>query len=68
MKKQLKKIVLVATFSLISVAAALACNGSLFISEADVAKAQADFARNCPSGSFVTFNIVESGDSFTLVR
>jgi hypothetical protein len=33
-----------------------------------VAKAQRDFARNCPSGSFVTFKIAESGESFTLIR
>lgn len=69
MKKSLKKIALVATFSLVSVTAALAaCNGSLFISEAYVAKAEKDFARNCPSGSFVTFTIVETGESFTLIR
>lgn len=68
MKRQLKKIALVLTFSVCSVAAALACSGTLYFSNADFAQAEKQFYANCPEGSSMTIVNVHTGEDRKLKK
>ncbi len=68
MKKQLKKIALVATFMLCSVVVALACKGTAYFSDADFSGAEKQFYANCPAGSEMTIINVHTGEERKLKK
>ncbi len=69
MKNNLENFILVGAFSLVSIGAALACNGDVWVSSNEERdQVMREFNENCPNGSSITVRDTRGGISFALTK